>query len=86
MNKRKGFMHIFESIAAEHNITVEEVSREIEAAIRAGFNSPDLKVQAHWAKIPRKGDIPTPDELITYVVRQAKQNDTKALLRRYLLW
>jgi hypothetical protein len=86
MQSKKGFMHIFERIAAEHNTTVEEVRREIEAAIRAGFNNPDPKVQAQWAKIPRKGDLPTPDELITYVVRQAKQNDAEALLRRYLLW
>ncbi|MDD4564718.1 MAG: sporulation initiation factor Spo0A C-terminal domain-containing protein [Eubacteriales bacterium] len=77
---------MFERIAVEHNTTVEEVRQEIEAAIRAGFNNPDPKVQAQWAKIPRKGDIPTPDELITYVVRQAKQNDAEALLRRYLLW
>ncbi|MGF7143229.1 hypothetical protein HNQ56_001652 [Anaerotaenia torta] len=86
MNRKKGFTHIFERIAAEHNTTVEEVRREMEAAIRAGFNNPDPKVQAQWAKIPRKGDIPTPDELITYVVRKAKQNDAEALLRRYLLW
>ncbi|MDR1409600.1 MAG: sporulation initiation factor Spo0A [Oscillospiraceae bacterium] len=86
MNRKKSFTHIFERIAAEHSTTVEEVRREIEAAIQAGFNNPDPKVQAQWAKIPRKGDIPTPDELITYVVRQAKQNDAEALLRRYLLW
>jgi hypothetical protein len=86
MSKQKGYTHIFEEIAARNHTTVEEVRREIEAAIRAGFNNPDPKVQAQWAKIPRKGDIPTPEELITYVVRQAKQNDAEALLRRYLLW
>lgn len=86
MSKNKNFTHIFERIAVKHNTTVEEVRREIEVAIQAGFNNPDPKVQAQWAKIPRKGDIPTPDELITYVVRQAKQNDAEALLRRYLLW
>jgi hypothetical protein len=82
----KGFTHIFERIAAEHHTTLEEVRREMEVAIRVGINNPDPKVQAQWAKIPRKGDIPTPDELITYVVRQAKQNDAEALLQRYLLW
>lgn len=86
MSKKKNFTHIFERIAAEHNTTVEEVRQEIEAAILAGFNNPDPKVQEQWAKIPRRGDIPTPDELITYVVRQAKQNDAEAMLRRYLLW
>ncbi len=85
MSKRKKFTHIFEKIAAEHNTTVGEVRREIEAAIQAGFNNPDPKVQEQWAKIPRKGDMPTPDELIIYVIRQAKQNDAGTLLRRYLL-
>lgn len=86
MSREKGFTHIIERIAAEHNTTVEEVRREIEAAILVGFNNPDPKVQAQWAKIPRRGDVPTPDELIAYVVRQAKKNDAEALLRRYLLW
>ncbi|HHY27929.1 MAG TPA: sporulation initiation factor Spo0A [Desulfitobacterium dehalogenans] len=70
MSKGKNFTHIFERIAAEHNTTVEEIRREIETAIQVGFNHPDPKVQAQWAKIPRKGEMPTPDELITYIVRQ----------------
>ncbi len=70
--RKKNFTLIFERIAAEHNTTVEEVRREIVAAVQAGFNNPDPKVQVQWAQIPRKGDIPTPDELIRYVVRQTK--------------
>lgn len=86
MSKEKNYTHIFERIAAEHNTTVEEVRREMEIAIRAGFDNPDPEVQAQWAKIPRKGDIPTPDELITYVVRKAKKENVAILLRRYLPW
>ena len=86
MNRKKGFTHIFERIASEHNTTVEEVRREMEIAIRAGVNNPDPKVKGQWAKIPCKGDIPTPDELITYVVRKAKKDNAEMLLRRYLLW
>lgn len=86
MGKEKGYTHIFEEIAARNHTTVEEVRREMELAIRVGFNNPDPKVQAQWAKIPRKGDIPTPDELITYVVRKAKKENAETLLRRYLLW
>ena len=86
MNKKKEYTHIFEEIAARNHTTVEEIRREIEVAIQVGFNNSDPKVQAQWAKIPRKGNIPTPDELITYVVRKAKKDNAETLLRRYLLW
>lgn len=59
----------------KHHTTVSEIYQEMEAAIQAGFNNPDPKVQAQWNKIPRKGDIPTPEELIVYVTQQAKHND-----------
>lgn len=72
MSEKENFTHIFEKIAAGHRITVEEVRREIEAAIQAGLHNPAPKVQAHWAGMPRKGDIPTPDELMAYLVRRVK--------------
>jgi len=74
---KKVLAQIFERIAAEENTTAEEVRREIEAAIQEGFHNPDPDVQAQWARIPRTGKIPTPDELIAYVARQAEQDDTK---------
>ena len=84
MSKQKDYTHIFERIAIDNHTTVSEVRREMEIAIRAGFENPDPKVQAQWAKVPRKGEIPTPEELITYVVRQAKKENVDVLLRRYL--
>ncbi len=86
MNGEKGFEHIFEEIVAQNNTTMEEVRREMEVAIRIGFNNPDPKIQKQWAEIPRKGDVPTPDELITYVVRRSKKDAAATLLRRYLSW
>jgi hypothetical protein len=86
MSKRKDYTHIFERIAAENHATVTDVRREMEIAIRAGFENPDPKVQAEWAKIPYKGEFPTPEEVMTYVVRRAKKGNATALLRRYLTW
>lgn len=80
---RKNYTHIFEKIVAEHNTTVEKVRYAMVLAIQAGLQNPDPMVQAQWAKIPRKRDVPTPDELITYVVRQAKKAGTDVSLRRY---
>ena len=70
MKKMKGFSRVFERIAAEHHTTAEEVYREMEAAIRTGFDHPDPRIRAQWAKIHRKGTIPTPEELIAYMIRQ----------------
>jgi len=73
MSEEKDFMHIFERIATEHNTTAEEVRQEIEAAIRAGFYNPDCEVRGQWARIPKTGELPTPDELVRYVVRRAEE-------------
>jgi hypothetical protein len=77
--------HLFERIAAENNTTVEEVRKEIELAIRAGLANPDPKVRAEWAKIPKAGEIPTPEETIAYCVRQIKKGKSEPLLRWYII-
>lgn len=86
MSKRKDYTHIFERIAAENHITVAEVRCNIEAAIRVGLSDPDPEVREQWAKVPCKGNMPTPDELLRYVVRQAKNENVDVLLRRYFKW
>lgn len=86
MRKRKDCTPIFERIAAAHHTTVEEVRRSVEATIRIGFSDPDPEVQAQWARVPCKGNTPTPDELLLYVAQQAKYEDVDMLLRRYFKW
>lgn len=81
MGKKKNLQCILKSIAEDHHTTVSEIYREMEVAIQAGFNNPDPKVQAQWNKIPRKGDIPTPEELIIYVARRAKHSDAAGLFK-----
>lgn len=51
-----------------------------------GFSDPDPKVKAEWTKIPCKDEVPTPDELLAYVVRQAKKKNVDVLRRRYFRW
>jgi len=75
---KKNITHILKRIAAQHHTTVEEVRREMNVAIRAGINHPDPAVRAQWVKIPRKGEIPTPEDLIAYTVQQvSKENASK---------
>ena len=54
--------------------TPEEVRREMQIAIDAGFDSPDPAVQEEWKKMTLKGDRPTPEEVINYAVKKLKGN------------
>ena len=47
---------IYEKIAEKYNTTPEEVRREMQIAIDAGFDDPDPAVQAEWKKVNLKGD------------------------------
>lgn len=60
--------HIFERLACERNITVEEMRTIISARIAEGWNNPDLEKRAQWRKIPCAGEMPTPDEWLQYAV------------------
>jgi len=86
MSKGKDHTHIFEQIAKENNTTVAEVRGEMEIAIRAAFGNPDPKIQDGWAKIPYKGEEPTPEEVITYVMRQARKGNADVLSQQFFKW
>ena len=45
---------IYEKIAEKYNTTPEEVRREMQIAIDAGFDNPDPAVQEEWKKTKRK--------------------------------
>ncbi|BDF33150.1 hypothetical protein CE91St62_12150 [Lachnospiraceae bacterium] len=60
------------TIGQEEGISAKEVERKIQLAIDSGFDNPDEKVQAEWAKIPFKGERPTPEEVIEYMCKKLK--------------
>ena len=60
-------------IAMREGITVEEVRTEMKKAMMIGLCSPDPSVREQWKKIPCKGDIPTPEELIIYMAQNVKE-------------
>ena len=75
--------HIFERLARERGITVEEMRAIISDRIEKGWNDPDLKKRAQWRKIACAGDIPTPDEWLRYAVERIKEDGREDLLRKY---
>lgn len=75
--------HIFERLARERNITVEEMRTIISARIEKGWNDPDPEKREQWRKIPCSGEIPTPDEWLQYAVEKLQEEGQEDLLRWY---
>ena len=73
--------HLFERLARERNITVEEMREIISARIEKGWNDPDLEKRAQWRKILCEGEMPTPDEWLRYVVEKLEVDGDEALFR-----
>lgn len=67
MKKKIDAEKAIQYIAQREGIAVEEVRKAMERAMLAGLSSQDPAVQARWKRIPCKGDVPTPEELITYL-------------------
>lgn len=61
---------IFAKVAKQHGVSRDEVYKEIQIAIDAGFDNPDPKVQAEWKKMSIRGERPTPEEVLAYMVKQ----------------
>ena len=60
---------LFEQVSKESGVPVTEVINEIEIAIAVAMANPDPGVQKFWQAVPRKGQRPTPAELLIYLKR-----------------
>jgi hypothetical protein len=81
MKDPEDYTDFFEHVAAERHVTAAEVRAELEAVIRAKLAEGDPETLAKWAEIPRTGDVPTPDELVSYMIHQIKRGNADALPR-----
>lgn len=55
------------TLAMQEGKTVEYIRSQMNLAMLSGLNNQDPEIQAKWKRIPCKGEIPTPEELITYL-------------------
>ena len=67
--KRK-YMQAIAQVAEQEGVSAEYIYAEIKKAIEAGYNNPDLAVQAYWRKLLPDGTMPTPEELIEILYRE----------------
>ena len=78
--------HIFERLAHERGITVEEMRAIISTRIEEGWNDLDPEKREKKKKIPCKGELPTPDEWLRYAVERIRDDGRDELIRKYLNW
>jgi len=75
-----------EQVAAKHGVTVQEVRRQMNIAMINGLVSDDPQIKVFWESIPREGEVPTPEELITHlsdhVKKQKRRNKGAPCYRR----
>ena len=63
---------VFEQIAAQHGISVEEVVREIQAAVDAAWGNPDPAIRARQQQLFPNGK-PTVEEFIRTMAKQVER-------------
>jgi len=61
---------VLAEIAQKNGVSVAEVRREIQAALDEGMKNPNPNVQAYWNSIPRRGEKPTINEVITCISKR----------------
>ena len=74
---KKTIEKALQEVARQNGVSVEEVRREIELALQVGQANPDPQVQAQWASVPRKGDRPTPEEVIAHIVTVVREEEMR---------
>lgn len=64
---------VYRTIARKNKISVAEVKREMQTAIDYAYeHTPDDGITgAYQNQVPRKGEVPTTDELIRHMARKA---------------
>lgn len=74
---------MLEMLARKHNCSIEEIREQISTRIQAGIDDPDPASREQWLQIPRAGEIPTPEEFISYVSEKLAAEGLDHLLRWY---
>ncbi|NLW64668.1 MAG: sporulation initiation factor Spo0A [Clostridiales bacterium] len=66
---------IYKNVAKSYGVSVAEVKRDMQAAIKQAYQKPD-KSEAERAmqkSLPCSGKIPTPEEFILFAAQEARE-------------
>lgn len=68
---------IYREIARENGVSVKDVKRDMQEAITAAYKNPPKDggvTAAYQRQVPRKGEIPTPEEFIRYMAGKVRDS------------
>lgn len=62
----------YRKIAKKHGVTAKEVKQDMQDALNFAYNNPKNNdvIVAYQNQVPRKGDVPTPDEFINHATKK----------------
>lgn len=66
---------VFEEIAEQNGTTPEKVRMVIQRAINEAFANPTPENRDFWENIQKKGDVPTPDEVLAAMKDEAMKEN-----------
>ena len=61
---------ILDQIASADRITSMEVRERLRIAMASALKDPNPAVQAMWNSVPKKGDTPTLEEFMDYLIQK----------------
>ena len=61
---------ILDQIASANRITSMEVRERLRMAMASALKDPNPAVQAMWNSVPKKGDTPTLEEFMDYLIQK----------------
>lgn len=64
--------NLYRKLAKKHGVPASEIRREMQSALTAAYESPNLTPETLRAQsaVLRTGDAPTPEEFIRHAVRE----------------
>ena len=68
---------IYRELARKHGISAKEVRQEMQTALTDAYTNPlnnNEITKAYQNRVPRQGEIPTPEEAIRYLSGKVKEN------------
>ena len=68
---------IYRELAKKHGVSVKEVREDMQAALTEAYTDPlnnNAITKAYQNRVPRQGEIPTPEEAVRYLAGKVKKN------------
>ncbi len=68
---------IYRELARKHGVSAKEVRQEMQAALTEAYTDPQNNneiTRAYQNRVPRQGEIPTPEEAVHYLAGKVRKN------------